>query len=171
MLCYDVVRTGFHGFVLFLACEEHAVVRLERLSGNGVSDMETAAVKMAENIGAVRVRTPFILEAERELNEYFAGNRREFSVPVHLSGTEFQKKVWRALCDIPYGETRSYKEIAAAVGNPKASRAVGMANHRNPVMILIPCHRVIGADGGLTGYAGGLDGKTALLELEREHRA
>lgn len=108
-----------------------------------------------------------IRQAIKELDEYFAGKRRIFTLPVQPSGTEFQKKVWRALCDIPYGETRSYGQIARAVGNPKACRAVGMANHRNPISIVIPCHRVIGADGSLTGYGGGLRIKETLLELER----
>lgn len=99
--------------------------------------------------------------------EYLKGERKTFEFPYELQGTGFQKKVWNALCQIPYGETRSYKQIAEAVGNPKASRAVGMANNRNPIAIAIPCHRVVGADGSLVGYAGGLDMKKALLELER----
>ncbi len=102
-----------------------------------------------------------------QLQEYFKGERQEFDLPLRFIGTEFQKKVWRALCDIPYGHTRSYKQIAAAVGNPKASRAVGMANNKNPLTIVVPCHRVIGSDGSLTGYAGGLERKTAFLELEK----
>jgi len=102
-----------------------------------------------------------------ELNEYFAGKRTQFSVPLNPKGTEFQRKVWRALQSIPYGETRSYKEIAIAVGNEKASRAVGMANNKNPIAIAIPCHRVIGADGKLVGYAGGMETKIHLLELEK----
>lgn len=167
MLFYDVIRTEFHGFYLFLVCDEHAVVRLERTEGKNESEKEAASRKKAAALGAVRERTPIITETERELKEYFSGDRRKFSVPVRPAGTDFQKKVWNALCDIPYGETRSYRDIAEAVGSPKAYRAVGMANHNNPVMILIPCHRVIGADGSLTGYAGGLDGKAALLELER----
>lgn len=108
-------------------------------------------------------------QAILELDEYLAGERRIFTIPVQPSGTEFQKKVWRALCRIPYGETRSYGQIARAVGNPKACRAVGMANNRNPISIVIPCHRVIGADGSLTGYGGGLKIKEKLLELERKN--
>ena len=108
-------------------------------------------------------------QAIRELDEYFAGERRIFTLPIQPYGTEFQQKVWRALCDIPYGETRSYGQIARAVGNPNACRAVGMANNRNPIPIVIPCHRVIGADGSLTGYGGGLKIKEKLLELERNH--
>ena len=110
--------------------------------------------------------SPLLQEAARQLNEYFAGGRRVFDLPVRPAGTAFQKQVWRALAGIPYGETRSYAEIARAVGRPKAFRAVGMANHRNPISIIIPCHRVVGADGSLTGYGGGLDKKTFLLKLE-----
>lgn len=103
-----------------------------------------------------------------QLQEYFQGKRMIFDFPFKLSGTEFQKKVWTTLCDIPYGETRSYKDIAKAVGNPKASRAVGMANNKNPISIVVPCHRVIGADGKLVGYGNGLDMKQKLLELEKK---
>ena len=103
----------------------------------------------------------------RQLDEYFAGTRTVFDFPCAPQGTPFQQKVWAALCEIPYGETRSYKQIAEAVGKPKACRAVGMANNRNPIIIVIPCHRVIGANGALTGYGGGLEMKRALLELEK----
>ena len=106
-------------------------------------------------------------QAEAELKEYFAGERKKFTVPVRLTGTEFQKKVWAALAEIPYGETATYGEIAARVGKPKACRAVGTANHHNPVPIIVPCHRVIGAGGSLTGYGGGLEVKAYLLTLER----
>ncbi len=101
-----------------------------------------------------------------EMEEYFAGTRREFSFPLDLRGTDFQLACWRALLAIPYGETRSYADIARAVGKPNAFRAVGMANNRNPVAIVVPCHRVIGSDGALCGYGGGLDVKRKLLELE-----
>jgi len=104
-----------------------------------------------------------------QLNEYFTGKRTEFDLPLAPDGTEFQKKVWAALKQIPYGQTRSYKDIAKAVGNEKATRAVGMANNKNPIAIVIPCHRVVGADGSLVGYAGGLDMKKSLLELEKEN--
>lgn len=106
-------------------------------------------------------------ECIRQLEEYFQGNRYEFDLPLHPTGTPFQQKVWEALQQIPYGETRSYKEIAIECGNEKACRAVGMANNRNPIAIVIPCHRVIGKNGKLVGYAGGLDIKTFLLELEK----
>ena len=105
---------------------------------------------------------PFV----RELEEYFAGDRRDFSFPLDLRGTNFQLACWRALIAIPYGETRSYADIARAVGRPQGFRAVGMANNRNPVAIVVPCHRVIASDGTLCGYGGGLDIKRKLLELE-----
>jgi len=104
--------------------------------------------------------------AEHELKAYFSGELKEFTVPVDVRGTEFQRAVWRELCNIPYGKTASYKDIAEAVGRPKAFRAVGGANHNNPVAIIVPCHRVVGHDGSLTGFGGGLDIKAFLLEHE-----
>lgn len=112
--------------------------------------------------------TPLLQEAIRQLSEYFAGNRKEFHLPLSLHGTPFQVSDWQALCTIPYGETRSYHQIAEQIGNPKACRAVGMANRNNPVMIVVPCHRVIAADGSLGGYACGLDAKRFLLKLESQ---
>lgn len=112
--------------------------------------------------------TPLLQEAQRQLNAYFSGTRRVFTLPLAPVGTPFQIAVWQALCAIPYGETRSYGEIAAAIGRPKACRAVGMANHQNPIAILIPCHRVVGKNGKLTGYAGGLERKRILLALEKD---
>ena len=112
--------------------------------------------------------TPILAEAGRQLGEYFKGKRREFDLPLAPAGTEFMHRVWKALQEIPYGETRSYKEVAAAVGSSKACRAVGLANNRNPISIFIPCHRVIGANGDLIGYGGGLDKKTYLLNLEKK---
>lgn len=106
----------------------------------------------------------------KQLNEYLEGSRKLFDVKYKIEGTEFQKKVYKALCDIPYGETRSYKEIAIAIGNEKAVRAVGMANNRNPITIIVPCHRVIGSNGKLVGYAGGLDMKEYLLDLEKRNK-
>ena len=102
----------------------------------------------------------------RQLAEYFAGQRREFDLPLDLRGTDFQKRCWQALLKIPYGETRSYADVARAIGNPAAVRAVGLANGQNPIAIIVPCHRVIGSDGSLTGYGGGLEAKRKLLELE-----
>jgi methylated-DNA-[protein]-cysteine S-methyltransferase len=107
--------------------------------------------------------------ARQQLAEYFAGERREFDLPLKLSGTEFQMSVLRALQQIPYGETTSYSDIAERIGRPKAVRAVGAANGRNPIPIIVPCHRVIGSHGDLTGFGGGLDTKEALLRLEAEH--
>jgi methylated-DNA-[protein]-cysteine S-methyltransferase len=117
--------------------------------------------------GYAKAETPLIKKAAAQIDEYLAGKRKQFSLPLVLHGTEFQKAVWQALQTIPYGETRSYKEIAAAIGRPKAVRAVGMANNRNPIVIIVPCHRVIGHDGSLTGYGGGIPLKQRLLELEQ----
>lgn len=111
-------------------------------------------------------QTPVIAQAIEQLSEYFAGRRRVFTVPLEVHGTDFQRRVWRVLQDIPYGQAVSYQDIARAAGNVKACRAVGMANNRNPISILIPCHRVIGKNGSLVGYGGGLDKKIALLALE-----
>jgi len=110
--------------------------------------------------------TPLIREAFRQLTMYFDGKLFEFSLPLAPQGTDFMQSVWRALQEIPYGETVSYTDIAVKIGNPKASRAVGMANNRNPIAIVIPCHRVIGSDGRLVGYRSGLENKRKLLELE-----
>jgi methylated-DNA-[protein]-cysteine S-methyltransferase len=118
------------------------------------------------NIEAEDDRHPVLLEAERQLEEYFAGRRTRFTLPLDLSGTPFQRQVWRALLTIPFGETRSYAQIARQIGKPGAARAVGAANGRNPVSIVAPCHRVIGSTGALTGFGGGLDVKARLLALE-----
>lgn len=109
---------------------------------------------------------PPLPETRRQLDDYLAGRRRDFDLPLDPVGTDFQRLCWQALQRIPYGETRSYSEQARVIGRPAAIRAVGRANHDNPIGVIIPCHRVIGADGSLTGYAGGLDMKRALLELE-----
>lgn len=113
--------------------------------------------------------TALLKEAALQLQEYFEGRRKTFNLPLDPGGTPFQQKVWQALQEIPYGQTRSYKDIAIAVGNSKASRAVGMANNRNPISIVIPCHRVIGSNGKLTGYGGGLHIKEYLLNLEKQY--
>ncbi len=115
-------------------------------------------------------KTEFSDKVFKEVAEYFEGARKQFSFNFKLHGTEFQQKVWNALCDIPYGETRTYKDIAKAIGNEKASRAVGMANNKNPMHIVVPCHRVVGAGGKLVGYAGGLDMKEHLLNMESKHK-
>jgi len=113
--------------------------------------------------------TPVLEQCKSQLDEYFAGRRKTFDLPLMLRGTPFQKRVWEELAKIPYGKTLSYSDIADAIGNPGAVRAVGGANHSNPVSIIIPCHRVIGKDGSLTGYGGGLWKKQWLLEHERAH--
>ncbi len=116
------------------------------------------------------IETEMIKEAAEQLNEYLLGYRKSFDLRINPQGTQFQKKVWEALRAIPYGETRSYKQIAQAVGNDKASRAVGMANHNNPIMCIIPCHRVIGANGQLVGFGAGLSIKEQLLDLEKTNK-
>ena len=111
-----------------------------------------------------------LMQTEKQLKEYFKGQRNVFDLPLQMKGTQFQQEVWQALQEIPYGETRTYSDIAVAIGRPKATRAVGMANHCNPLAIIVPCHRVIGKNGSLTGYAGGLEKKQALLALESSER-
>lgn len=111
--------------------------------------------------------TPLLRQVKEQLAAYFAGERKEFDLPIKPRGTDFQQQVWQRLMAIPYGETRSYGQIAREIGRPKASRAVGQANHCNPISIVVPCHRVVGANGRLTGYGGGLPRKEALLELEK----
>lgn len=139
------------------------------------SDRGLAAV-LWENDDPARVRLgprtpddrhPTLVEAERQLGAYFEGRSRRFSIPLDLRGTAFQRSVWQALLAIPYGETRSYGALAAMLGAPRAARAVGAANGRNPVSIIVPCHRVVGSSGKLTGFAGGLAAKALLLDLER----
>jgi methylated-DNA-[protein]-cysteine S-methyltransferase len=122
-------------------------------------------VRLSELV--VKEQHPVLLKTERQLGEYFAGKRKAFSVALDMRGTDFQKNVWEALLAIPFGETRSYGQLAKQLGNPKASRAVGAANGKNPVSIIVPCHRVIGSSGKLTGFAGGLDTKARLLQLEK----
>ncbi|NDF12721.1 MAG: methylated-DNA--[protein]-cysteine S-methyltransferase [Proteobacteria bacterium] len=138
------------------------------------SDNGLAAI-LWENDDPKRVRVqateashhhPVLRETEKQLNEYFAGNRQKFSLPLDFHGTEFQKNVWKALLTIPFGETRSYADIAKQIGRPKAVRAVGAANGKNPISIVAPCHRVIGSNGKLTGFAGGLAAKACLLGIE-----
>jgi methylated-DNA-[protein]-cysteine S-methyltransferase len=116
-----------------------------------------------------RMATPLITEAFSQLNAYLAGNLQQFSLPLAPQGTDFRQTVWQALLTIPYGKTASYQEIAVAIGNPKAVRAVGMANNKNPLPIFIPCHRIIGSNGKLIGYAGGLQLKQHLLDLEKQY--
>jgi methylated-DNA-[protein]-cysteine S-methyltransferase len=143
------------------------------------SDKGLAAI-LWENDDPGRVRlsplvgkpdNPILLETERQLGAYFAGQLKTFTVPLDFKGTAFQRRVWEALLTIPFGETRSYGEIARQIGKPTASRAVGAANGKNPISIIAPCHRVIGSTGKLTGFAGGLAAKERLLGIEREKRA
>ncbi|OYD24997.1 methylated-DNA--[protein]-cysteine S-methyltransferase [Oceanimonas baumannii] len=120
-----------------------------------------------ENLGKFDEHDPILLTAATQLSEYFCGNRNDFSLPLAAKGTPFQMQVWQALTTIPYGKTWSYQELANAVGNPKAVRAVGLANGKNPISVIVPCHRVIGKNGKLTGYAGGVERKKKLLNLEQ----
>ena len=154
---------------LFLAASDHGLIALEfdaRLRGQqsirpNPRDLreEKRGIKFEDSPGQMRSYV-------KELEEYVAGERREFTFPLDLRGTDFQLACWHALLAIPYGETRTYADIARAVGKPNAFRAVGMANNRNPIAIVVPCHRVIASDGTLCGYGGGLDLKRKLLELE-----
>ncbi|WP_455539947.1 methylated-DNA--[protein]-cysteine S-methyltransferase [Terrisporobacter sp.] len=134
-----------------------------RDNGKAITEIFFPEKKTNENLK----ETDLIKECFNQLNEYFQGKRKKFNIPVEAKGTEFQRKVWNALLDIPYGETRSYKDIAIAIGNEKACRAVGMANNRNPISIIVPCHRVIGANGKLVGYGGGIHIKEKLLNIEK----
>ena len=120
-----------------------------------------------QNSNAEVQETVLIKETYKQITQYLQGHRKEFNIPIKMQGTDLQKSVWTELTKIPYGETRTYKQIAENVGNPKACRAVGMANHNNPIAIIVPCHRVIGANNKLVGYAGGLDIKGKLLEIEK----
>ena len=151
-------RTPSPAGLLFLAASTKGLVRLE-FEGRELK-LNPSAIQLRESKAAL---APYL----HELDEYFAGKRRDFSVPLDLRGTEFQLACWRALLEIPYGETRSYRDIAHAIGHPHAYRAVGMSNNRNPVAIIVPCHRVIASSGSLCGYGGGLDIKRKLLDLEQ----
>src|ERR1039457_5953216 len=157
---------------LFMAASDLGLVALEfdaRLPGQQTirpnpRDLrsENRGVRFEESVKVMRAYV-------RELEEYFAGKRREFSFPLDLRGTDFQLACWRALLELPYGDTRSYRDIAQAIGQPHACRAVGMSNNRNPVAIVVPCRRVIASSGSLCGYGGGLDAKRKLLDLEQEN--
>lgn len=134
-----------------------------RENNKSITDIYFSKVDTDDNIE----ETDLIKECFKQLKEYFEGNRVKFDLPLDARGTEFQKKVWNELLSIPYGETKSYKDIAVAIGNEKACRAIGMANNKNPIPIIIPCHRVIGSNGKLVGYAGGLNVKEKLLNIEK----
>lgn len=158
---------------LFLAASEHGLVALEfdrRLPGQQTIRPNPRDLQKESKARRPQLdfedSPPKLCPYVTELNEYFSGRRRTFDFPLDLRGTPFELACWRALLAIPYGETRTYSHIARAVGKPNAFRAVGMANNRNPVAIVVPCHRVIASDGTLCGYGGGLDVKRRLLELE-----
>ncbi len=134
-----------------------------RENNKSITDIYFSKVETNDNIK----ETELIKECFKQLKEYFDGSRVKFDLPLEVKGTEFQKKVWNELLKIPYGQTKSYKDIAIAIGNERASRAVGMANNKNPIPIIIPCHRVIGSNGKLVGYAGGVNVKEKLLNIEK----
>jgi len=141
------------------------------IAENGRAITDLCMEDTLDPAGAVREETPLLKQAAARLYAYLAGEQNAFdSLPLEPQGTDFQKKVWAALLEIPYGETISYKQLAEAVGNPAASRAVGNANGKNPIFVIIPCHRVIGANGALTGFAYGLEVKKKLLAIECAHK-
>lgn len=146
---------------IYVAVENGGVVRLAK------EEAESGDIVVEETGESMEEPLVLLRRAVTEIREYLDGKRTDFDVPVKASGTPFQKRVWDALCRIPYGETRTYGEIARAVGSPRGARAVGMACGQNPVMILIPCHRVIGSTGKLVGFGGGLPMKESLLNLEK----
>lgn len=144
---------------LIIMEEENAIIKL------CFKEQEITNIKDIQEF-----ETPLLKKAKKQLEEYFEGKRKKFDLALRLNGTSFQNKVWKALLNIPYAKTCSYKDIAKNIGNENASRAVGNANNKNPLPIFIPCHRVIGSNGKLIGYAGGLDIKIKLLKLERENK-
>ena len=144
---------------ILIRAEEEAIIGLHFLTGAERTDILECEIE------------PSILgEASAQLDEYFAGNTRYLSIPLHVGGTTFLREVWNALMNIPYGQTRTYGEVAASIGRPKAARAVGMACNRNPISLFIPCHRVVGATGNLVGFRGGIHIKERLLALEAENK-
>lgn len=148
--------------------EENYIIELSLLEKNKLQDFNGKTPPLeTEKQDDENGNPALLLAAKEQLDEYFSGKRKKFTLPLKPKGTIFQEKVWKALLDIPYGETRSYKQIAVQAGSEKACRAVGMANNRNPIMILIPCHRVIGANGAMVGYGGGISVKEYLLNLEQ----
>ena len=138
------------------------VVRLIEADGSIIR------IELTDAAGTSSAPTPLLREAEHQITAFLRGDRRQLDFPIRMVGTPFQQRVWRALLQIPYGTTRTYGEIATAIGNPRASRAVGMACNKNPLLLIVPCHRVVGANGNLTGFAYGTDAKRWLLELEIE---
>jgi methylated-DNA-[protein]-cysteine S-methyltransferase len=156
--CWGTIATRFATFAAWVD-KEGRLVRFN-LAAVGAASVDRDAIRDEAAIAAVR----------RQVEEYCAGGRTTFEIARAARGTDFQRAVWEALMDIPYGETRSYGEIARAIGQPQAARGVGAANAANPIALIVPCHRVIGADGSLTGYGGGLPLKRALLAHEASHR-
>ena len=156
--CCRAIRLSTSVGELIIRGNDHAVCRIDLASPDDDAVSQTCP------------GSPALTQAAKELGEYFAGKRKEFTFDLEPEGTAFQKDVWNELLKIPYGETATYGQIAMAVGNPKAARAVGMACNRNPIWIVVPCHRVVGANGALVGYALGTGMKRSLLELERENR-
>jgi methylated-DNA-[protein]-cysteine S-methyltransferase len=156
---WGTIETRFATFAAWVD-EDGRLVRFN-LSARGAAAVDRSAIHDERAIAAVR----------REVEEYCAGERTEFTLTLAPQGSDFQRAVWEALCAIPYGETRSYGEVARAIGQPDAARGVGAANAANPIALIVPCHRVIGADGSLTGYGGGLPMKQALLAHEAAHRS
>lgn len=148
--------------ILKISSQNEKIIQIDRVKEEedileGVIDKDCSDYKLC-------------MKTVKELTEYFAGKRKEFDLPINAHGTEFQTKVWKALCDIPYGETRSYSDIAEAIGNSTAVRAVGGANNKNPISIVVPCHRVIGKNGTMVGYGGGLPMKEYLLNIEQDNK-
>jgi methylated-DNA-[protein]-cysteine S-methyltransferase len=138
-------------------------------SADGLAGIAFETSRRVRHLESARedAKNPLLLRTAEQLREYFAGERRAFDLPLAIEGTDFQKRVWEQLVQIPFGQTRSYGEIASRLGDAKLSRAVGLANGSNPIAIVVPCHRVIGASGALTGFGGGLRNKAVLLDLER----
>lgn len=139
---------------IFISADENFLLSVQFVNHNFIENKENKIIR----------------QTKKQLDEYFRGKRKKFELPLNPKGTEFQKKVWLQLMNIPYGKTATYKDIATLIGNTNASRAVGNANNKNPIAIIIPCHRVIGSNNKLTGYAGGLDKKEKLLNLEKNNK-
>lgn len=140
--------------------QDECLIRLEFIES--ASDLQVSLSSSGQ-----KKWTPFLREVRKQLAHYFSGRRHDFDVPISLEGTSFRQKAWKALCQIPYGQTRTYSEQARMIGNQRACRAIGQANHHNPIAIVVPCHRVVGSGGDLTGYASGVERKRWLLEHER----
>jgi methylated-DNA-[protein]-cysteine S-methyltransferase len=153
---------------IIIAQDEQGITDLSIIDDN-MQQQDNEAALRGDFCNYSFEETDLLRETAKQLNDYLEGKQKDFTIKLHPTGTDFQKSVWEALCRIPYGETRSYKQIAEEIGKPKACRAVGMANHNNPIMCIIPCHRVIGSKGELVGYAGGLHIKKYLLDLEKGH--